>query len=407
MVINTSNFKTKNCIIESMNPTVDGFWPLALDVGYSALKGISPNSMFVFPSYARNLGKNPVFFGSPLEDEILYRDNETGDIWRVGSCAQRAIDVRDTNDSQLELYGRERYFSKMFAVIVRTGLALGIKGNSLKRYNGEPIMIQTGLPPAFLEEDREHVIDAICGIHKFAIKTGKDRHYTDYMIEIPKKSIGVMSQPEGTLMNLVMDQQANSINDAKHYFQANILIFDAGFGTVDVFDLLHRTIQSKETFTGLGMREVLQRTCQKIKKNTGVIIRPSAMQNSLESGVVTVQKRNGLKISSNEISIAEWLLESSKEVCDLAVEKIMNMYSGLFQYDYLVLTGGTSAAWEAYIKDYFAEVSGLSVIMGNANCPEIDLVFCNVRGYYVFLINSLRKRVSRKQEKNESDYSTI
>lgn len=74
----------------------------------------------------------------------------------------------------------------------------------------------------------------------------------------------------------------------------------------------------------------------------------------------------------------------------------MNTYSGLFAYDYLVLTGGTGAAWEPYIREYFKDMDRLSIVMGNENCPDTDVIFCNVRGYYMYLINSIRRRL-RKQ----------
>ena len=392
----TADYRTKSLVLEADNPKVEGYWPLALDIGYSSVKGISPNSFYVFPSYAKNLGLKPALYGEQGHDEILYRDSDTGEIWRVGSSAQRTIDIRDTNDSQLELFGRDRYFSRMFEVLLRTGLAMGIRDNSFSAYAGEPIVIETGLPPAYLEEDRKYLVSAFSGTHKFAIKTAADKRYRDIELTISKKNISVMSQPEGTLMNLATDNHARSLPRAKQLFQSNILIFDAGFGTLDLFDILHRTINSRETSSEFGMREVLSRTSQRIRRETGVIIRPSAMQNSLESGTVMVKKRVGLTVSSQAVSIEEWLYDASKQVCEEAVAKIMNMYSGLFQYDYLVLTGGTCTAWEHYIREYFAAVEGLSVIMGNENCPDVDLIFCNARGYYMYLIKTLRKRLGKQ-----------
>jgi len=383
--------------MDEINVTVDGFWPVAIDIGYSSVKGFSPNCIYAFPSYAKNLGKNPTFYGEQEIDEILYRDGDTGEIWRAGRSAQRMIDDRDTGDSQLELFGRDRYFSQMFKVFLRTGLALGLLENACGAYNGQPIVIQTGLPPAYLDEDKQYLIKAFAGTHKFSIKTGKQKQYVNFEVNILEKNVDVMSQPEGTLMNIVMDDAARSIPEARRYFQSDIIIFDAGFGTLDIFDIRNRNISTKETFNKFGMREVLNRTSAKIKDRTGVSIRPSAMQNSLETGTVLLKKRNGLKVSSKQEPFADLLEESSKQVCEEAVEKIMNIYSGLFQYSYLIATGGTSAAWLEYLHDYFKEVDGLTVVAGNENCPDIDIIFCNVRGYYMYLINSLNRRLKNRK----------
>lgn len=387
----TIDYRTKSIMNEVQNVGVEGYWPIAIDVGYSAVKCFSPNMICAFPSYAKNLGKNPTLYGDQDLHEILYRDGETGEIWRVGRSAQLMIDDRDTSDSQMELYSRERYFSPMFKVLIRTGLALSILNNSAGNYNGKPLMVQTGLPPAYLEDDKDYLIDVIAGHHKFAIKTGKQRSYINMELDILKKNVDVMSQPEGTLMSIAMDDNAMTIPGAKKYFQSRIILCDVGHGTLDLFDIVNRTSHSKETFNEYGMREVLNLTSRKIKERTGVTIRSAAMQNALETGTVTIKKRNGMKISSKTEPFNDLLEEASIQICRDAVEKIMNMYSGLFQYDYLVLTGGTSAAWEPYIKEYFKDVEGLVVVMGNENCPDLDMIFCNVRGYYMYLINTLRR----------------
>lgn len=70
----------------------------------------------------------------------------------------------------------------------------------------------------------------------------------------------------------------------------------------------------------------------------------------------------------------------------------MSTFNGLEGYKYLVLTGGTFAPWEAVIRDYFNAMDSLTVLMGNENCKEhTDLIYTNVRGYYLCMINRLRR----------------
>lgn len=390
-MVHTSDFRTRSVISDMQNVGVPGAWPIAIDVGYSSVKGFAPNKIFAFPSYAKNLGKNPVFYGEMEPDEILYRDDATGEVWRVGKSAQQMISERDTGDSQAELYGRDRYFSQMFKVLMDAGLALGLLPNGAGVYRGEPVYIQTGLPPAYLDEDRELLTDTIAGRHAFSIKTAATKHYIKMDFSIERQNIAVMSQPNGTLMSVAMDDNARTIPEAKKYFQSNIIIFDAGFGTLDLFDIKNRSIDTTETFSEFGMREVLARCGRKIKDKMNVVIRPSAMQKFLDEGVVMIRKRSREGVSSAKEPFGALLEEASKEVCADAIEKVTNVYSGLFDYDYLILTGGTSAAWEEQIRDYYGDMDHLLVITGNVNCPGLDLIFSNVRGYYMYLINSLRR----------------
>lgn len=395
-MVHTNDFRTRSVFFDTQNTTAADAWPIAIDVGYSSVKGFSPNRIFAFPSYAKNMGSNPILYGEPDANEILYKDLETGEVWRVGRNAQQMVSERDTGDSQAELFGRDRYFSKMFQVLIDTGLAFALLPNHAMARTDEPIYVQTGLPPAYLDEDKDLLIDTIAGEHHFAIKTAATRQYVTMNFSIDPENINVMSQPNGTLMSVAMDDNAKTIPDAKKYFQSNIVIFDAGFGTLDLFDIKNRSIGIMETFSEFGMREVLARCGKKIRDKMGVVIRPSAMQKFLEDGVVMIRKRSRNKIASSTEPFGDLLEEASTEVCRDAIEKVMNVYSGLFDYDYLVLTGGTSTAWEEQIRDYCSDMDHLLVISGNVNRPDLDLIFTNVRGYYMYLINSLKRAAKKK-----------
>ena len=395
-MVHTNDFRTRSVISDTANTAVPNTWPIAIDVGYSSVKGFSPNKIFAIPSYAKNMGQNPVLYGELDPDEILYKDGETGEVWRVGRNAQQMISERDTGDSQAELFGRDRYFSQMFKVLMDTGLALSLLPSQSIHYNGEPIFVQTGLPPAYLDEDKDLLIDTIAGVHHFSIKTAATKNYIPMDFSIERGNINVMSQPNGTLMSVAMDNNARTIPEARKYFQSNVIIFDAGFGTLDLFDIKNQSIGSMETFSEFGMREVLSRCGKKIKDKMGVVIRPSAMQKFLEEGVVMIRKRSRDRVASSSEPFGDLLEEASREVCGDAIEKMMNVYSGLFDYDFLILTGGTSAAWEEQIRDYYRDMDHLLVITGNTNCPDLDLIFTNVRGYYMYLINSLRRAAAKK-----------
>ena len=392
----TKTFRTKSVFLEKKNPEPRSYWPVAIDIGYSSVKGYSPNSTYIFPSYARSLGKHPALLTEPGPETIIYRDGDTGEQWLVGADAQRSVDAFDTNDSQLELYGRDRYYSPMFRVLIRTAIALGMMPNSEGGYAGDkPLYIQTGLPPAYLDDDAETFKDAIEGKHSFSIKTGKTQKFVPFNLDISRKNINIMSQPQGTLVGLSCYDDARSIADAAKFVGSSVLMFDGGFGTLDIFDIKGATIHSKQTFTDLGMREVLQTLSDKIKKKYNITIQPSALQNVLETGTVKVKKRKGNEISSRAEDISDLLEDASSEVCSKAIARVMNSYA-IESYKYLIVTGGTGAAWFDQIAKHFENVDGLEVIRGNEYSPATDMVCCNVRGYYVGRVNNLIKMENKK-----------
>ena len=61
-MVHTNDFRTRSVISDTVNTAVPNTWPIAIDVGYSSVKGFSPNKIFAIPSYAKNMGQNPVLY---------------------------------------------------------------------------------------------------------------------------------------------------------------------------------------------------------------------------------------------------------------------------------------------------------------------------------------------------------
>lgn len=50
----TQAFATKTMFLSRKNAAVNGYWGVALDIGYSSVKGFSQNAVFSFPSLRAN-----------------------------------------------------------------------------------------------------------------------------------------------------------------------------------------------------------------------------------------------------------------------------------------------------------------------------------------------------------------
>lgn len=386
-MVNTANFKTKTIFTKRKNEDVDGVWAIALDIGYSAVKGFSNNSVYCFPSYARKITSQILSFGDANTNDIQYRDDETNEIWAVGSAAQDMIISGEARDSITELYGRNRYFSEMFKVIVRVGMGMGMLSNEFGSLSGRKIMLQTGLPPAYLRSDTGLLKEAMSGNHKFSIKTG-NKNWTSFDFTLPIDNISVMPQPMGTLLSIATDNNGKQIAEASKYFKSSVLIFDPGFGTLDVFNMRNRLIESFETFDNLGMKRVLEETTNQILEKHNQEISIPEMQRYLSTGNIKCRDRKTR--STCMVPFGELLDAANKKTCYEALAKIDNIYNGLYDHDYLVITGGTGAAWNDIIRDYYKDMKTLKIIAGNQN-DSIPYIFSNVRGYYMYLISRLKK----------------
>ena len=69
----TNDFKTKTlCVPRKFRPrNTSG---TGADIGYSGVKGISPNKYFCFPAYAKRIPKNHTVLKDPSDTDIRYRD---------------------------------------------------------------------------------------------------------------------------------------------------------------------------------------------------------------------------------------------------------------------------------------------------------------------------------------------
>lgn len=119
-MINTKDFKTKSEILEKSMPRIlgnnqhKGKTIVAIDGGYSAVKGVSPNKVFRYPSFAKKAPQTLEIVGKVNATDLQYRDNITGEVWLVGASAETMLeqgDIEATTDDSL--YTRYRYDRKI------------------------------------------------------------------------------------------------------------------------------------------------------------------------------------------------------------------------------------------------------------------------------------------------------
>ena len=144
--MNTKKFKTRQEFNQKINPK-GKHYIIGLDAGYSSMKVYHENGYFCFPSFVKKISEEKLTISS--EEDILYRDIETGDLYMIGTTAQKMVSSTDTNDTESELFSRKRYTQKSFQILCNVAIAIATQ---FKKDNRE-IVIQTGLPTAYVEGD--------------------------------------------------------------------------------------------------------------------------------------------------------------------------------------------------------------------------------------------------------------
>lgn len=340
--MDTKKFKTKTLYKERNNGDLKDYIPIAIDLGYSGVKYFSSFGYGIFPSYAKQTTSNAESFGTLPKEHIMYKDLSNNEIWLVGNSAQKMVDLRDTNDSESTLYGRERYYSPMFTVLARCGLGLSLSGYTQNDIRNKTIFIQTGLPPKY-RSDSSTLKEVLSGTHEFALKIG-DGSWQEFHFQIDPANIDVMAQPMGTIFSVAFDNQGRLTEEANKIFTKNLLIFDPGFGTLDLFSIQNNMIGCTETFSDLGMRQVFENTVDQINRTYEQELTVASLQKFLETGLFRLQKRENGRMITKDIPFGDILAKANNEVCLKALTKLQDVFN-LAEYDYLILTGGTSAAW--------------------------------------------------------------
>ena len=381
----TIKFKTKTFFQERPDKQLGSVYPVALDIGYSGVKLYSPNKVAVFPSYAKPyVDKGTV--GTLPENYIIYRDLDTNEEWLVGSEAQTDVNMNEVIDSDEAMYGRQRYLDPMFKVIARVGLGIAIMPNKHGNIGNRRLVVQTGLPPRFTD-DSAILRKVLSGHHRFSIQIGsKKPEIFDFNLE--SDDIHIIIQPLGTLYSACISNEHKFTGSAKEYLAKNVLIFDAGFGTFDLFLLKNHAIKNSETFSNLGMKQVFKETSEAIRKKFGTNISVAEMQKILQTGMVRTFDRE--TFSTKDEPFGDLLEEASNKVCRNAIEKMAQIYP-LQELDYLIVTGGTGAAWEPTIRETFKNMQTLKILSGNQNETSLPYIFANVRGYYMLLFSTLER----------------
>ena len=374
-------FNTPQEIIEGKYP-VKNFWIIAVDIGFSSVKWLAPNKRFCLPSYVKKMNSSLM---SIDEEDIYYRDKDG--TYLIGTKAQDLVRADDTNDTDSS-FDRNRYFTKEFVILARTAVAIGLMNNEERGNQGQlRPFVQTGLPAAYLKADAPKIKAAFSQPGTYEIKIGSGK-WLQFENTLKSSDINVTSQPAGTLNSILFDDNGEPRKQARQIMEKNIIIADIGFGTFDPYGVVNREKVLEESINNLGMKRVLEVASEYIYKEFNMDIKIPQMRKCMKDGYFKIVDIQQMK--SKKIPLDNYIERACKEVATQAATKLYEM-AGYFQdYDILVVTGGTGAAWFDYFKEALAGMEDLEIIPGNDG-NELPVYYANARGYYMSAYRRLRK----------------
>ena len=352
-----------------------------IDIGYSGIKIQSPCNASTIPSIvvkARN--DSPLLMNA---EDIRYRD-EKGQVWYVGTLAKKTLLYGSTAVKPTTLLGRQRVQSEDFSVQTRIALFFArLRGLPDGGYDidDRPVKVQTGLPPEFLLQDSETMMNRFVGEHDYSVKIGK-RPWVSGKIKLESKDIHICKQPFGTLMSSVINESGVMTNPS--LLKKNVLIVDAGFHTTDTYHFIQGAKEGASlTWETYSMQEVYQRTCADILRATENRADVSVynLEKAFDTGIIHFGAKKTAYDFRRDFS------RNLKDVCTELLQELNAAYDNMINVDVILLTGGTGAAWENFFRNYYKDTGALEIRLAGEGRAAAR---ANVRGYYNLLVSRFR-----------------
>lgn len=354
-------------------------WIVAVDIGYSTVKVMSPTITASFPSLAIKISHDEETSGDVPESHIVYSDLDTKEKWIIGKSALDTIADKGTSMSKEISFGKKRYKDPMFIVLVRSALAVGLsRGRSLSP-DGKDILIQTGNPIEDLS-NADLLRKAFTGHHRFSLKIGNYKEQI-FDIRILPENVYSMPQIKGTLFSATIGNPDPTLHTA---IKKNLIALDGGSHGLSVFEMREgaESLPSWNYYRDLGMRRILEETATEFKKNFHINVNDFDLQKCMESGIVCLHKKN----IQTAIPIRVPLNHAMNRVFTDAFKKL----PPLDEYDYLIVAGGMGDAWRDLIYEAVKDIPSLKLLDGDGK-TGLPLAFANVRGFYHYRLWKVTK----------------
>lgn len=358
------------------------FYPIAVDVGYSSVKVISPNGRFVFPALVTELSPKDIK-GVGLqvfsEGDLRYQDPAKSEqVFYMGNKVRQYIEDYNSTFNEIKFYQRERIFSEEYLILFRTAIFLGLLTADGSLVQDKPIKLVTGLPEEYLLKDSKKLKELLEKRHIYRVAVGNSQ-FKD--IDITLSDVEVISQPVGTYFAIVANFNAQIRKSI--FTDNNVLIVDGGFHSIDTFFVReNNTAGVSKTWNHFAMYDIYKSTIQKIYEKTGELITVNRLGMLINHHKHPCVLRR--ETDRQEYNFTQDLIDSIRENAEELIEELKVTYNNFIDIDTVLLTGGTGKVYYPIFKEK------MPVPIELAETDGFDITFTNVLGYYKYLIGVIK-----------------
>ena len=358
---------------------------IAVDPGFDSMKVVANGIVFKFPFNVVETDERKMTDYRLRDDFMLYQDSNGG-TYRVGQYARELVfDNKSKVDS---FYTEQRFISEEFQVGLNTAIALAIEKNGLCDNQSDlDIYLMVALPHGCRETYAPTIIGLAAGIHKFKLRCGQCKDKV-FRYRISEKNVFTVSQTIAAILGETSDDAGN-VDEDKFFYLSNgpTLVLDGGYYTMGMVVVSRggSVDESKtESDTQHAMSNVNQLIADAIKDK-----RPDINHYAIE---YLLSKDDGIirymaDGKAAAIDVHELRRDKVKEVCTSLINYLDNKYNNLLDFKYVLVTGGTGAAFYKQLLDFYSSAGlldseHLMLTTGMLNDKQYPVEFAITIGAY-------------------------
>ena len=358
---------------------------VAVDPGFDSMKVVANGIVFKFPFNVVETDERKMTDYRLRDDFMLYQDSNGG-TYRVGQYARELVfDNKSRVDS---FYTEQRFISEEFQVGLNTAIALAIEKNGLCDNQSDlDIYLMVALPHSCRETYAPTIIGLAAGTHKFKLRCGQDKDKV-FRYRIAEKNVFTVSQTIASILGETSDDTGN-VDEEKFFYLSNgpTLVLDGGYYTMGMVVVSRggSVDESKtESDTRHAMSNVNQLIADAIKDK-----RPDINHYAIEyllgkdDGIIRYMADGKAAV----IDLHELRKDKVKEVCTSLINYLDNKYDNLLDFKYVLVTGGTGAAFYKQLLDFYSSTGlidseHLMLTTGMLNDKQYPVEFAIAIGAY-------------------------
>ena len=330
---------------------------IAIDPGFDSMKVIANGVHFKFPFSAVETDERKMSDYGGRKGFILYKDR-SGATWRVGQYARTLMyeNKSEQEDPSAKLYTEERFISPEAAVGISSAIAKAIDLTGFYDAQAElDIRLIVALPHAVRSKYAPTVAGLVSGEQRFYM-TFDNGEEKEYRFNIEEANVMTVSQTIAAILGETSDDNGY-IDESKYHYLANgpTLVVDGGYYTMGLVPVSRGGSvddDHAESNTNYAMKNVNLGVAKEIAA-TRPDIKHYSVEYLLSQGETEIRYMDKAQNKVVNIDLSAIREKKLQTVCNNFIRYMNKKYSDLVDFRYVLVTGGTGAAFFNQLLAYY------------------------------------------------------